>query len=202
MAGARTPRQGYGEELASERIGWMSPIVRRDDQVSVAQSVQEVIRAKHVRQNNAHWISFSRVHPGQTSLVFTIRSFHAQFFVGTRGHLSDCCQPGGDGEHMIWVAGSAAHASPIPFGGADGPVDLPYRVSSRRVSLCTEAPIGTSSSGRTTDSGSVSGSSILSVPAKCTHIRPVRLAVQDAALSRRRSPVRIWYGLPTSPEPA
>ena len=25
---------------------------------------------------------------------------------------------------------------------------------------------------------------------------PVRLAVQDAALSRRRSPVRIWYGLP------
>ena len=29
------------------------------------------------------------------------------------------------------------------------------------------------------------------------HIWPVRLAVQDAALSRRRSPVRIWYGLPT-----
>ena len=28
--------------------------------------------------------------------------------------------------------------------------------------------------------------------------RPVRLAVQDAALSRRRSPVRIWYGLPKS----
>ncbi len=30
-----------------------------------------------------------------------------------------------------------------------------------------------------------------------SHIRPVRLAVQDAALSRRRSPVRIRYGLPT-----
>ena len=29
-----------------------------------------------------------------------------------------------------------------------------------------------------------------------SYIRPVRLAVQDAALSRRRSPVRIWYGLP------
>ena len=29
------------------------------------------------------------------------------------------------------------------------------------------------------------------------YIWPVRLAVQDAALSRRRSPVRIWYGLPT-----
>ena len=28
------------------------------------------------------------------------------------------------------------------------------------------------------------------------HIWPVRLAVQDAALSRRRSPVRIRYGLP------
>ena len=28
------------------------------------------------------------------------------------------------------------------------------------------------------------------------YIWPVRLAVQDAALSRRRSPVRIWYGLP------
>ena len=27
-------------------------------------------------------------------------------------------------------------------------------------------------------------------------IWPVRLAVWDAALSRRRSPVRIWYGLP------
>ena len=59
--------------------------------------------------------------------------------------------------------------------------------------------IGTSSSGRTTDSGSVSGSSTLSVPAICpfqSHMWPVRLAVQDAALSRRRSPVRIWYGLP------
>ena len=84
------------------------------------------------------------------------------------------------------------------------PIDFSLHglVRSRIVSARTKRtgqPIGTSSSGRTTDSGSVSGSSILSVPAKCTHIRPVRLAVQDAALSRRRSPVRIWYGLPDTP---
>lgn len=33
-------------------------------------------------------------------------------------------------------------------------------------------------------------------PSQPSFIWPVRLAVQDAALSRRRSPVRIWYGLP------
>ena len=65
---------------------------------------------------------------------------------------------------------------------------------------------GDSSSGRTTDSGSVSrGSNPLSPasgrsenalpePAR----RPVRLAAKDTALSRRRSRVRIPYGLPTS----
>ena len=37
--------------------------------------------------------------------------------------------------------------------------------------------------------------SLRSTP-KLLYIRPVRLAVQDAALSRRRSPVRIRYGLP------
>lgn len=36
----------------------------------------------------------------------------------------------------------------------------------------------------------------LSQPCPPSHTWPVRLAVQDAALSRRRSPVRIWYGLP------
>ena len=77
------------------------------------------------------------------------------------------------------------------------------REVSRIVLPCAERrtkwQIGTSSSGRTADSGSVNGSSTLSVPAICllqSHMWPVRLAVQDAALSRRRSPVRIWYGLP------
>ena len=58
--------------------------------------------------------------------------------------------------------------------------------------------LGMSSNGRTADSGSVNGGSTPSIPASASYILwPVRLAVQDAALSRRRSPVRIWYGLPT-----
>ncbi len=59
--------------------------------------------------------------------------------------------------------------------------------------------IGMSSNGRTADSGSVNGGSTPSIPANVCPLQsswPVRLAVQDAALSRRRSPVRIWYGLP------
>ena len=100
------------------------------------------------------------------------------------------------------------------------------RIVFPRAERRTKWQIGTSSSGRTADSGSVNGSSTLSVPANsaaCLTIAyvarsssgsgrrplkaeitssnlvratkwPVRLAVQDAALSRRRSPVRIWYG--------
>ena len=56
--------------------------------------------------------------------------------------------------------------------------------------------LGMSSNGRTADSGSVNGGSTPSIPASASYIWPVRLAVQDAALSRRRSPVRIRYGLP------
>ena len=73
------------------------------------------------------------------------------------------------------------------------------RIVLPRAERRTKWQIGTSSSGRTADSGSVNGSSTLSVPAilpSQLHMWPVRLAVQDAALSRRRSPVRIWYGLP------
>ena len=64
---------------------------------------------------------------------------------------------------------------------------------------------GDSSSGRTTDSGSVSrGSNPLSPASGRSENdfrnrarRPVRLAAKDTALSRRRSRVRIPYGLPT-----
>lgn len=61
-----------------------------------------------------------------------------------------------------------------------------------------QQPIGMSSNGRTADSGSVNGGSTPSIPAKlfAPSSWPVRLAVLDAALSRRRSPVRIRYGLP------
>ena len=64
------------------------------------------------------------------------------------------------------------------------------RIVLPRAERRTKWQIGTSSSGRTADSGSVNGSSTLSVPAilpSQLHMWPVRLAVQDAALSRRRS---------------
>ena len=59
-----------------------------------------------------------------------------------------------------------------------------------------QQPIGMSSNGRTADSGSVNGGSTPSIPAKlfAPSSWPVRLAVQDAALSRRKitgsNPVR------------
>src|SRR5438477_6381059 len=53
---------------------------------------------------------------------------------------------------------------------------------------------GDSSNGRTADSGSVCGGSNPPSPATWR----IRLAAQDAALSRRRSGVRIPYALPTN----
>ena len=79
--------------------------------------------------------------------------------------------------------------------------DFPYISFLRKgTAERSDAVIGMSSNGRTADSGSVNGGSTPSIPANVCPLqssRPVRLAVQDAALSRRRSPVRIRYGLPS-----
>ena len=80
-----------------------------------------------------------------------------------------------------------------------------------KVSSCIEThkttPIGTSSSGRTTDSGSVSGSSTLSVPAMCASIslarsssglgrRPLKAEISSSNLLRATTRSRVTFGWP------
>ena len=59
--------------------------------------------------------------------------------------------------------------------------------------------VGDSSSGRTTDSGSVSRGSNPRSPASRSVVWRIRLAAKDITLSRWRPRVRIPYALPTSP---
>ena len=59
--------------------------------------------------------------------------------------------------------------------------------------------VGDSSSGRTTDSGSVSRGSNPRSPASRNVVWRIRLAAKDITLSRWRPRVRIPYALPTSP---
>jgi hypothetical protein len=80
------------------------------------------------------------------------------------------------------------------------------RVSSR-IETHKTTPIGTSSSGRTTDSGSVSGSSTLSVPAMCASIslarsssglgrRPLKAEISSSNLLRATTRSRVTFGWP------
>ena len=62
-----------------------------------------------------------------------------------------------------------------------------------------EVQVGDSSSGRTTDSGSVSRGSNPRSPARSSVAWRIRLAAKDTTLSRWRPRVRIPYALPTSP---
>ena len=62
-----------------------------------------------------------------------------------------------------------------------------------------EVQVGDSSSGRTTDSGSVSRGSNPRSPASMSVAWRIRLAAKDTTLSRWRPRVRIPYALPTIP---